>query len=86
MSHSDSSEDVNGQDSDESDGPDLSDLLGTSQSIGEHAFSKMEADVDKSRHIGRNSMPSANVAEIKRLRYVELKKPVLIKSFVLKLV
>lgn len=60
------------ENSDEDDGPDISDVLGTNLSIGEHAFSKMEADVDKQRMQNRQSETTAGNTEQQRIRHVVL--------------
>ena len=56
----------------ESDGEDesssISDILGTSMSIGRHSFSQMEADVDKQRHARRQSDQLTMAAEQHRIQ------------------
>ena len=56
---------------DESDGEDessISDILGTSMSIGRHSFSQMEADVDKQRSARRQSDQLTVAAEQHRIQ------------------
>jgi hypothetical protein len=52
----------------------MSDILGTSGSIGEHAFAKMEADVDKLRLERRCPPEQMNAAEQRRLNYERMLK------------
>ena len=55
------------EDEDESDS-DIRDILGTSVSIGNHAFSQMEADVDKQRRERRLDNQLNADAEQRRLQ------------------
>jgi len=58
-------EDDDGADVDEDS---ISDILGTSLSIGQHAFSQMEADVDKQRRERRQDARLSMAAEQHRLQ------------------
>lgn len=52
----------------DSDADDISDMLGTSVSIGQHAFSHMEADVDRQRRSRSREDQLSIAAEQHRLQ------------------
>jgi len=54
--------------SDDEEESSISDILGTSMSIGRHSFSQMEADVDKQRYARRQSDQLTMAAEQHRIQ------------------
>jgi hypothetical protein len=71
------------ENSDDDDGPDMSDMLGTNLSVGEHAFAKMEADVDKqklqNRHVDSNS---ASNADLQRIRHIQFYSHIVVRIII----
>ena len=66
---SDASDELDAVDGDtEADEDSISDILGTSMSIGRHAFSQMEVDVDKQRRERRQEYQLTVAAEQHRLQ------------------
>jgi len=66
---SDVSDELDAVDGDtEADEDSISDILGTSMSIGRHAFSQMEVDVDKQRRERRQEYQLTVAAEQHRLQ------------------